>query len=409
MHRVVITGYGAVSPLGLTAEKSWQSAVAGISGLGPITLFDVSNFPVQMAAELKNFVPEEHLDRKEARRMDRFEQMGAVAADEAIKHSGLEVTEENSYRIGVIISSAVGGLSTMVDQILTVTNEGARKLSPFAIPRIMGNGASGMVSIAQGIRGPAFSVASACASASDGIGTALQLLRGGVIDVALAGGTEAGITGLGIGTFYRIGAYSSRLSQTPSPFSANRDGLVMGEGAAVLVLETLEHAKARGATIFAELAGYGATADAFHITAPTEDGAGSSSAIMRALDDAKINPEDVDYINAHGTGTPLNDTSETRAIKRIFGAHAYEIPISSTKSMTGHMMGATAALEAVFCLGAIRDCIAPPTINYSEPDDDCDLDYVPNQAREVPIKVAVSHAFGFGGHNSVLVIRKYEG
>jgi 3-oxoacyl-[acyl-carrier-protein] synthase II len=409
MHRVVITGIGAVSPLGLTAEQSWQSAISGKSGLGPITLFDVSNFPVQIAAELKNFNPEQYLDRKDARRMDRFEQMAAVASDEALKHSGLEITDANSHRIGVIISSAVGGLTSMVDQILTVENEGARKLSPFAIPRIMGNGASGMVSIAQGIRGPAFSVASACASASDGIGTALQLLRGGVIDAALAGGSEAGITGLGIGTFYRIGAYTSRLDHTPSPFSANRDGLVMGEGAAVLVLETLEHARARGATILGELAGYGATADAFHITAPTEDGAGSSSAIVRALDDAKINPEDVDYVNAHGTGTPLNDASETMALKRIFGDRAYKLAISSTKSMTGHMMGATAALEAVFCLGAIRDCVAPPTINYTERDEACDLDYVPNGARELPIRVTVSNAFGFGGHNSVIVIRKFEG
>lgn len=409
MNRVVVTGFGAISPLGLNADESWQGAVAGKTGVARITQFDVTDFPVQLGAEVKNFEPEQCLDRKDARRMDRFEQLGAVAANEAIRHSGLEITEENSYRIGSIISSGVGGIQTLTEQTLVVTNEGARKLSPFGIPRIMANGASGMVSIAHGIRGPAFSVSSACASASDGIGVALQLLRAGIIDAALAGGSEAALTSLSVGSFYRIGAYTSRPDHTPSPFSADRDGLVMGEGAAVLVLENLDFARARGAAIYGEVAGYGASADAFHITAPTEDGVGSSSAISRALDDARINPEDIDYINAHGTGTPLNDASETLAIKRAFGKHAYDIPISSTKSMTGHMMGATAALESVFCLSAIRDCIAPPTINYTGADETCDLDYVPNAAREFPIRTVASNAFGFGGHNSVLIFRKFEG
>jgi len=409
MNRVVVTGFGAISPLGLNAEESWQGAVAGKTGVATITQFDVTDFPVQLGAEVKNFEPEQFLDRKDARRMDRFEQLGAIAANEALHHSGLEITDENNYRIGSIISSGVGGIQTLTEQTLVVTNEGARKLSPFGIPRIMANGAAGMVSIAHGIRGPAFSVSSACASASDGIGVALQLLRAGIIDAALAGGSEAALTSLSVGSFHRIGAYTTRADHTPSPFSADRDGLVMGEGAAVLVLETLDFARGRGATIYAEVAGYGASADAFHITAPTEDGAGSASAITLALNDARINPEDIDYINAHGTGTPLNDASETLAIKRAFGEHAYNIPISSTKSMTGHMMGATAALEAVFCLSAIRDCVAPPTINYTEPDELCDLDYIPNESREFLIRSVASNAFGFGGHNSVLVFRKFEG
>ncbi len=408
MQRIVVTGYGALSSLGLTAEECWQSALAGRSGLGPITLFDVSDFPVQVAAEVKGFDPEAYLDRREARRQDRFEQFGNVVALEALKHSGLEITDQNRDRIAVIISSGVGGMDAIMEQVTTVVNEGPRRLSPFAIPRIMSNGAAGTVSIAHGLRGPSFSVGSACASASDGIGMALQLLRAGIVDVALAGGSEAAISPLGVGSFYRIGGYTSRSSDTPSPFSRDRDGLVMGEGAAVLVLETLEHARARGATIHGEIAGYGASADAFHLTAPTEDGSGSALAIQRAMEDARVQPQDIDYINAHGTGTPLNDASETLAIKRALGEHAYNIPISSTKSMTGHMMGATAALEAVFCLQALRDGVVPPTINFHEQDPDCDLDYVPNQAREIPVKVAMSHAFGFGGHNSVLVFRAFD-
>lgn len=408
MHRVVVTGVGAISPLGQSAEESWQSALAGRTGVGPITLFDHTSFPVHLAAEVKNFDPEVFIDRKDARRQDRFEQFAYIAATEALESSGLEITDANSDRIGVVISSAIGGLHSLIEQILIVTNEGPRKLSPFGIPRIMANGGAGMVSIAHGIRGPAFSVASACASGSDGIGVAMQLLRAGVVDAALAGGSESTITTLGVGAFHRIGAYTMRTDCTPSPFTKDRDGLVMGEGSAVLVLETLEHAKARGAHIVGELTGYGASADAFHITAPTEDGAGSATAISRALADAKVNIDEIDYINAHGTGTPLNDASETFAIKRTFGDRAYKIPVSSTKSMTGHMMGGTAALEAVFSLQAIRDGVVPPTINYMEADPVCDLDYVPNTARELPVEVAISNAFGFGGHNSVLVFKAFK-
>lgn len=409
MRRVVVTGYGAVTPLGLSAEETWRAAVEGQSGVSPITRFDTTDFPVKLAAEVKGFDPEKVLDRREVRRQDRFEHYAHAAAIEALHHSGLEITEANSIRIGTVMGTGVGGLETMIEQILATHEEGPRRLSPFTIPRIMSNGAPGTISIAHGIRGPSFCVTSACASSSDAIGMAVLLIRAGVIDAALVGGTEAGITSFGIAAFERIGAYSPRTEHTPSPFSADRDGLIMGEGAAVLVIEALEHAKARRATILAELLGYGASADAYHITAPTEDGSGSALAIRAALDDAHLNAEDVDYINAHGTGTPLNDVSETRAVKLALGEHARRVAISSTKSMTGHMMGATGALEAVFCVQAIRDQVAPPTINYTAPDAECDLDYVPNEARQMPIRVAMSNAFGFGGHNSVLIFGQFKG
>ncbi len=405
MRRVVVTGIGAISPLGHSAEESWQAAIAGQSGLGPITLFDASDFDIKCACEIKNWDPHSVLERREIRRQDRFEWLAHAAAKEALANSGLEITEENSPRIGVAISSAIGGLDAIHEQVTILNEAGPRRLSPFGIPKIMSNGASGMISIACRIQGPSFSVASACASGADGIGIAAHLIRAGAADVMLAGGTEAPLAPLGLGAFERIGAASKRSKNTPSPFSANRDGFIMGEGAAVLILEELEHAHTRGANILCELAGYGASADAYHITAPTEDGAGSARAILYALQDAKLTPEDIDYINAHGTGTLLNDESETRAIKLAFGAHAYKVPISSTKSATGHMMGATGALEALFCIQAIRDNVIPPTINYLEPDEVCDLDYVPNSAREIPVKTAMSNSFGFGGHNSVLILQ----
>jgi 3-oxoacyl-[acyl-carrier-protein] synthase II len=408
MNRVVITGFGAISPLGHTAETTWEGIVAGKSGVGPIVHFDPSDAPVKIAAEVRDFNPEEALDRKLARRLDRFQWFAHVAANEALEHSGLMQNGTDPKRVGIIISSGVGGLDTIIEQVLIHKEEGARRISPFAIPRIMANGAAGTISIEHGLRGPSFSVTSACASGSDGIGTALQILRSGAADAMVAGGSETGVSSFGVSCFYRIGAYSSKTHDTPSPFSGDRDGLVMGEGAGVLILETLDHAKKRGATIHAELIGYGGSSDAFHITAPTEDGSGSALAIELALKDAKINPEDIDYISAHGTGTPLNDASETLAVKLALGEQAYNIPMSSTKSMTGHMMGATGALEAVFCVQAIRDSIAPPTINYHEPDEVCDLDYVPNVAREMPIRIAISNAFGFGGHNSVLAFKRFE-
>jgi 3-oxoacyl-[acyl-carrier-protein] synthase II len=411
MERVVITGMGTVNPLGLTVEESWNNVINGVSGVGPITLFDSAPLNVHFAAEVKAFEPEQYMEAKEARRRDRFEQLGVAAAKEAIENSGLEITEENTGRIGVLVSSAIGGIKSLQDAVLTNHMEGPRRVSPFLIPMLMPNGAAGMIAIDHQIKGPCFSVASACASGSDGIGTAMLMLKAGMIDAALAGATEMTICPVGVAAFDRVGAMSRRnddYSMTPQPFDKNRDGLVMGEGAAVLVIETEAHAKARGANILAELAGYGATADAYHVTAPHEQGEGGAAAMRMALASAKASIDDLGYINAHGTGTPLNDQSETRAIKAAFGEKAYEIPISSTKSMTGHMMGATGALEVIFCLQAVREGIMPPTIHYQTPDPECDLDYIPNEAREKKINLAISNAFGFGGHNAVLAIRKYS-
>jgi beta-ketoacyl-acyl-carrier-protein synthase II len=401
---------GTVNPLGLTVEETWKNAINGVSGVGPITLFDPSNLNVHFAAEVKGFEPDHYMDAKEARRRDRFEQLGVAAAKTALESSGLEITEANSSRTGVLVSSAIGGIKSLQDAVVTNFTEGPRRVSPFLIPMLMPNGAAGMIAIEHQIKGPCFSVASACASGADGIGTALLMLRAGMIDAALAGAAEMTICTTGVAAFDRVGAMSRRnedYSMTPQPFDRNRDGLVMGEGAAVLVLETETHARARGANILAELAGYGATADAFHVTAPHENGEGGSAAMRMALASARGSVDDLGYINAHGTGTPLNDQSETRAIKAALGKKAYEIPISSTKSMTGHMMGATGALEAIFCVLAVRDGILPPTIHYETPDPECDLDYIPNVAREKKIDLAISNAFGFGGHNAVLAIRRY--
>jgi beta-ketoacyl-acyl-carrier-protein synthase II len=407
--RVVITGLGTVNPLGLSTVESWKNALAGMSGVGPITLFDPAEFPVKVAAEVKGFLPETVMPAKEARRADRFEQLALAAAGEAICQAGLEVAEGEAHRVGVILSSAIGGIKALQDAVITMVQEGPRRISPFVIPMLMANGASGMVAIQYAYRGPCFSVASACASGSDGLGTAWMMIRSGMIDVAVAGASETTVTPIGIGAFDRTGAMSRRNDRTaPRPFDRERDGLVMGEGAAVLILERESRALQRGAVILAELAGYGATADAFHVTAPSENGAGGAQAMRMALESAGANGEEVDYINAHGTGTALNDLAETRAIKTAFGERAYRIPISSTKSMTGHMMGATGALEAIFCVRAIQEGVIPPTINYSTPDPECDLDYVPNQARSTPVRLAISNAFGFGGHNSVLVIKRYN-
>jgi beta-ketoacyl-acyl-carrier-protein synthase II len=411
MERVVITGMGTVNPLGLTVDESWKNVCAGLSGVGKIEQFDSSPLQVHIACEVKGFMPDQYMDPKEARRRDRFEQFAAAAAKEALASSGLLVTEANAGRIGALISSAIGGLKSLQDAVITNHTEGPRRVSPFLIPMLMSNGGAGIVAIDNGIKGPCFSVASACASGADGIGMAWMMLRAGMIDAALAGASEATITSTGVAAFDRIGATSRRnedYSMTPQPFDRNRDGLVMGEGAAVLVLERESHAKARGASILAELAGYGATADAYHVTAPHEKGEGGAAAIRTAIHSAGAEPEQVGYINAHGTGTLLNDQSETRAIKAAFGELAYQIPVSSTKSMTGHMMGATGALEAIFCVQVVRQGILPPTIHYQTPDPECDLDYIPNQAREKRVDLAISNAFGFGGHNAVLAIRKYS-
>jgi beta-ketoacyl-acyl-carrier-protein synthase II len=409
MERIVITGMGTVNPLGLNVKDTWKNAVEGVSGVGPITHFDHSSQLVHIAAELKGFDPTTVLDSREVRRRDRFELMASVAASEAVASSGLEITEKNASRIGVVVSSAIGGLKSLEDAVLTNRDDGPRRVSPFMIPMLMANGASGLIAIDHGIKGPCFSVASACASGADGIGMALLMLKAGMIDMALAGGSEAAITSTAVAAFDRVGAMSRQnddYSMTPAPFDKNRDGLVMGEGAAVLVLEREEGARKRGATIFAELAGYGSTADAFHVTAPHENGEGGSAAMRQALESARANPDEVGYINAHGTATQLNDLSETRAIKGALGALAGLIPVSSTKSMTGHMMGATGALEAIFSALVIRDGILPPTIHYRTPDPECDLDVVPNTARQARVDLVLSNAFGFGGHNAVLAFRR---
>ncbi|MEX1248806.1 MAG: beta-ketoacyl-ACP synthase II [Anaerolineales bacterium] len=408
VERIVITGLGTVNGLANTVDETWEKIVSGVSGLSPITLFDHKDHLVHVACETKNFDPLLYVDAREVRRRDRYELFSAAAVTQALKHSGLEITEKNAARVGTVISAAIGGIGALEEGVLHIEEGGPRRASPFLIPMLMPNGAAGLVGIDHGPKGPALSVASACASGQDGIGMAWLMLRAGLIDAAVAGAAEAAITKTAVAAFDRMQAMSRRTEGTPSPFDANRDGLVIGEGAAVMILETESHAKKRDANILAELAGYSASADAYHITAPHDKGTGGSQAIRNALDVAGVNLTDVSYINAHGTGTTLNDLSETRAIKSVFGEKAYDVPVSSTKSMTGHMMGATGALEALFCVLAIQDSILPPTINYVDPDPECDLDYVPNKARQANVDVALTNAFGFGGHNAVLVIRKYR-
>jgi 3-oxoacyl-[acyl-carrier-protein] synthase II len=416
-ERIVITGLGAISPIGNSVEETWANAIKGISGVAPITLFDVQNYQVKIAAEVKNFQPEQYMSEKDARRRDRYQNLALAAAQPAIRQAKLDDAQNlrlNPEKIGVVIASAVGGLTTLHEGIDTIRNEGPRRVSPFLIPMLMVNGAAGLIAIEHGFQGPAMSVGSACASGSDGLGVARMMLESGMVDIVVAGGSEATITPVGISAFDRLGALSRNQEidgdgnfYTPKPFDRNRDGLVMGEGAAILVLEREAHARARGVEILAEFAGYSATSDAYHITAPAPDGAGGARAIRYILEVAGIQAEEVDYINAHGTATALNDLSETRAIKAVFGKRAYNIPVSSTKSMTGHMMGATGALEAIFGVLAIRDGKIPPTINYRDPDPECDLDYVPNVARDFPVRTVISNAFGFGGHNSVIALRQY--
>lgn len=411
-RRVVVTGLGMVSPLGHTFEESWEGIKNGKSGIGPITRYDASTYPVQIAAEVKDWDPTKYMPAKEARRRDRYQQFVVVAAQEAVRHSGLEVTDEMRNYTGVIIGSAVGGVENYYDQskIMLETND-PRRITPFGIPMLVVNGGSDMVSIEIGATGPSYTPISACATGADCIGHAFDLIRLGRIDRALAGAGEAPIIPIGVGAFDRVGACSRRNddpTRASRPFDKNREGLVFSEGAGIIVLEELESAKARGANILAEIVGYGSTSDAFHVTAPHPEAIGASEAIKLAMNDAKLNPSDIHYINAHGTATQLNDVMETKGIKRIFGEQAYNIPMSSTKSMTGHAMGATAAFEAIFSVLAMRDQVAPPTINLDEPDPECDLDYVPNVARSMKISRVMSNSFGFGGHNVSLIFSSFN-
>lgn len=406
-RRVVVTGTGMITPLGHNVADTWRAILAGQSGLGVPTLLGDYDHKAARVCEVKDFDPVEAIGRREARRRDRCQQLATVAANEAMTQSGLKITDANRERTAIFVGTGVGGIMTLVDQEHTLMEQGLRRLSPFAITMIMPNGAGGMLAIDYGIYGPSTTITTACAAGNDAVGYAFKAIRAGEIDAALAGGTEAIMTSVAVGGFERAGAVSSLTSNTPRPFDKNRDGLVPGEGAGMLVLESLSYAQARGATILAEIIGYGQTTDAFHITAPSEGGLGAARAITKALEDANISPDEVDYVSAHGTGTVLNDTHETMSIKVALGEHAYDVGISSTKSMTGHIMGATGAIESIFCMLAIRDQIMPPTINYETPDPECDLDYIPNEVRPGRVRVALDNAFGFGGHNSVLVIKEF--
>ena len=408
-EKVVITGRGTINALGHNFAQTWENIISGVSGVGPSTRFDASDFLVKSACEVKDFDPAEYLGTREARRMDRYEQFALVAAKEALASSGLEITEENAGRVGVIVSASIGGFETMQLSAYTMKESGPRRMSPFFIPMVMPNGGAGMVGIHTGARGPTFSIASACASGTDAIGTATNLIKAGGIDAAIAGASDATIIEIGVGSFDRLRAMSRKVIDTPQPFDKNRDGLVMGEGAAIVILESERHARQRGAEILAEVAGYASTSDAYHVTAPSENGVGGAAAIRHALENARLPVEEIGYISAHGTATPLNDLAETHAVKAAFGHRAYDTPISSTKSMTGHMMGTTGALETPFCIETILEGILPPTIHYETPDPECDLDYIPNEARRAPVRAAISNAFGFGGHNAVICIRAYEG
>jgi 3-oxoacyl-[acyl-carrier-protein] synthase II len=407
-RRVVITGMGLITPLGHNVQDTWDNILSGQSGLGPFTQIEKGEHSSGGLCEVKDFDPDAALGGREARRRDRYQQFATVAAREAMEQAALEINDSSRDRIGLSIGTGVGGIQTLVSQEHEYLEKGVRRVSPFAITMIMPNGAAGMLAIDYGIHGPSNTVATACASGNDAIGQAFRAIRMGLVDAVLTGGSEAIITHVSLGGFERAGATSSSSDHTPRPFDKNRDGLIVGEGAGMLVLESLEHAQARGATILAEVTGYGQSTDAFHITAPAEGGAGAARAIRLALQDAGLGPDEVDYISAHGTATQLNDASETAAIKAALGEYAYQTPISSTKSMTGHIMGATGAIESVFCALAIRDQVLPPTINYETPDPLCDLDYVPNEARPGKVDVCMNNAFGFGGHNSTLVIRAFK-
>jgi 3-oxoacyl-[acyl-carrier-protein] synthase II len=409
--RVVITGLGLVNSLGNDLETAWSNLLAGESGAGPITIFDASGYAVDFACELKDFDPTLWIDRKQVRRMDRFALMVLAAARQAEADSGLDIAKERD-RIGAAIATGVGGLQSFQDCTLTLFNRGADRISPFSIPSIIPNMGAAWVSMELGTRGPLLAECSACAASNMAIGDATDAIRLGRADVMLAGGSEAGITPVGIAGFAAMRALSRRIEdpkRASRPFDRDRDGFVMGEGAAVLVLEDLEHAKARGAKIYAEVRGYGVSSDALHITEPDSTGENPARAMKMAFADAGIDPSEIDYINAHGTSTPLGDLSETKVIKNALGEEAaYKTPISSTKGATGHCLGGAGAVEAIFSILAIRDGMLPPTINQENPDPECDLDYVPNQARKADVRITVSNSFGFGGHNASIVLRRFE-
>ena len=410
-RRVVVTGIGVITPVGIGLDNFWNSLINGKSGIGRIELFDTSEFSVKIAGEVKEFDPGNYFDKKEAKRLDRFAQFAVAASLMALQDAKIEVTPDKADEIGVLIGSGIGGMQTFEDQAETLFTKGPGRISPFFIPMMISNMASGQVSIYTGAKGPNSNAVTACASASTAIGDAAEIIRRGDAEVMITGGTEAAITRLSIAGFSNMKALSDRNDEPEKasrPFDLNRDGFVMGEGAGILILEELEHAKKRGATIYAEVIGYGMSGDAYHMTDPAPEGEGAARSMRMAVHKAGIKPEEVDYINAHGTSTPKNDKFETLAIKNVFGEHAYKLAVSSTKSMTGHLLGAAGGVEAVASIMAIRTGLVPPTINYETPDPECDLYYVPNKAEKREVRVALSNSLGFGGHNATLIFKKYE-
>jgi 3-oxoacyl-[acyl-carrier-protein] synthase II len=408
--RVVVTGMGAVTPLGNTVDLFWQGIREGRSGIDKITRFDTEAFDAKIAAEVHDFDPNDYMDKKEAKRMDRFTQYAMAASNMAVKHAALDVSKINAQRFGVVLGSGIGGIETLENTANTLHTKGPGRVSPFFVPMMIGNMAAGQISIAFGAKGMNSTVVTACASATNAIGEAFRAIRYGHADVIITGGTEAPITPLALAGFCSMKALSTRNDDPKAacrPFDLDRDGFIMGEGAGILVLESYEHAVNRGAKILAEVVGYGLTADAYHITTPAPEGEGGARAMKEALEDAGMAPEEIDYINAHGTSTPYNDKFETAAIKSVFGDYAKKVAVSSTKSMTGHLLGAAGGIEAIILVKAIEDQFIPATINYTTPDPECDLDYVPNQGRNAKINAALSNSFGFGGQNACILVKKF--
>jgi 3-oxoacyl-[acyl-carrier-protein] synthase II len=407
---VVVTGIGALTPLGLDMATTWDNLIAGKSGIDYITLFDASNMEVKFAGEVKGFEPTDYIDRKSVRRMDRFAQLAVAAGYQAVKDADLKIDDSNQDDIGVFIGSGIGGLTTLFEQAKVLVEKGPDRVSPFLAPMMIADIAAAQISIALEVKGPNMCHTSACSSGSDAIGAAYEFIKNGNAQVMIAGGSESFINPLGITAFSSLKALSTRNDapqKASRPFDRDRDGFIVSEGAVVLILESEEHALKRGANIMAEIIGYGATADAFHVTQPLENGEGAARAMQIAMKRSGVKPEEIDYINAHGTSTQLNDAMETKAIKAAMGEYARKVPISSTKSMTGHLIGCAGAIEPSICIMTILHGIIPPTINYENPDPDCDLDYVPNTARKVEVNTALTNSFGFGGHNSVLILRRY--
>jgi 3-oxoacyl-[acyl-carrier-protein] synthase II len=410
--RVVITGIGCISPLGNDVYTLWNNILAGKSGVGIITHYDIREFSVKIGAEVKGFDAVALFGSRDARRMDRFVQFGLAACLQAVEQAKLVIDETNRDRTGVVLGCGIGGMSTLFEQIQIFFERGPERVSPFLVPMMLPDTAAGMVAIQLGVRGPNMAVVSACASGTNAIGEAAEIIRRGSADVVISGGAESVLVPIamaGLGVMKALSTRNDEPERASRPFDKDRDGFVMGEGAASLVLESLEYAQARGATVLGEISGYGSSNDAYHISAPSENGAGAALCMQNALNDADFSPSDIGYINAHGTSTQLNDKSETAAIKTVFGEHAYKIPVSSTKSMTGHLLGAAGAIEALICVKTLQDGMLPPTINYETPDPECDLDYVPNQARAVKVQNIMSNSFGFGGHNACIILSQFNG